>query len=122
MNKKIKWIIGALLLVYLFNGFFTKGMVSGTYVNRNYKNEFALNVPHVADTLIIYNDNKFYSPYYGNGHYELQYSPAGTRIQLIYKDKFSSGGFNTTISRSMFIGSPEIDLYEDFNQHYEKID
>jgi hypothetical protein len=122
MNKKIIWLIGALLLIYFFNSFFTKGMIAGTYVNRNYENDFALGVPHVPDTLVIYPDNKFYSPYYGKGNYELKYSPKGTRIELNYRDEYGSDGFNTSINRLMFIGSPKIDLFEDFNQHYEKID
>jgi hypothetical protein len=133
--KKIKIILAVFIAVHSYNHFFTNGMLLGKYVNRNYEDDFIGYIPHIADTLIIKENNQFESPYYGKGTYKLTYSLGGTKIELHYSDGYSSTNINgekvtlsdeenftTSISRIWFIGNPHILLFEDLNQYYEKIE
>ncbi|WP_031455737.1 hypothetical protein [Flavobacterium chungangense] len=133
--KKIKIILAVFIAVYSYNHFFTNGMLIGKYVNRNYGDDFIGNIPHIADTLLLKENNQFESPYYGKGTYKLSYGFGGTRIELHYGDDYSSTNikgekvsvpnkesFETSINRIWFIGNPQISLFEDLNQYYEKIE
>ena len=67
------------IAVYSYNHFFTNGMLLGKYVNRNYGDDFIGYIPHIADTLLLKENNQFESPYYGKGAYKLIYDLVGTR-------------------------------------------
>lgn len=107
------------LISYLYNNFFTSQMMTGTYVNRNYENDFINENPHIADTLVLFENNRFVSRYWGKGVYKTSYTFRGTKISLNGND---GNGLTTYINRIMFLGNPKIILYEDLNQYYEKID
>jgi len=126
--------LAVFIAVYSYNHFFNNGMLLGKYVNRNYADDFIGYIPHIADTLIIKENNQFESPYYGKGTYKLTYGFGGTRIELRYGDGYSSANINgekvtvpneesfeTSIDRIWFIGNPQILLFDDLNQYYEKI-
>lgn len=110
-------------------------MLLGKYVNRNYRDGFIGYIPNIADTLVIKENNQFESPYYGKGTYKLTYGLSGTRIELHYGDGYSSTNINgekvktsneesleTTINRIWFVGNPQILLFADLSQYYEKIE
>jgi hypothetical protein len=135
MKKSILLIASIFIAIYAYNNFFTNNTLIGTYVNRNYENDFIGGNPHIVDTLILKKDNQFESPYYGKGTYKLSYGLGGTRIELHYGDGYSSANINgekvivpneesfeTSIDRIWFIGNPQISLFEDLNQYYEKIE
>ena len=42
MNKKAVYLFIGIIVIYLFNSFFTNSMVTGVYVNRNYENDFVV--------------------------------------------------------------------------------
>ncbi|KGO93792.1 hypothetical protein [Flavobacterium subsaxonicum] len=120
-NKTIICLVIVFTVVYVYNKFSTKSMIIGKYVNKNYGNTFIGENPHIADTLILYDNNHFRSGYYGDGEYKLFYGFNGTRIALSYKDKYGDNGFTTSIDRLYFFGNLKINLYVDLNQYYEKI-
>ena len=110
-------------------------MILGKYVNRNYEDDFIGNIPHIADTLLLKENNQFESPYYGKGTYKLTYGLGGTKIKLNYGEGYSSENingeivtvsnkesFNTSMNRIWLIGNAQISLFEDLDQYYEKID
>ncbi len=117
--KRTKLIVGIFfiffVLIYSYNNFFSKKMLTGTYVNINYENSPAVETAKRTDTLYIYEDNSFYSRYYGKGTYHLSYSFSGTKIDMSYK----SSGRNTFIKRDWF-GKPKIILFRDINHFYIK--
>ena len=118
MNKKAVYLFIGIIVIYLFNSFFTNSMVTGVYVNRNYENDFVVEIPHVADTLIIKENHQIESSYWGNGSYKLEYTLEGTNIAL----KGNGNSIHTYIRRKYFFGNPKIILFEDLNQYYEKIE
>jgi len=102
-KKKYLLIVTLIFLIfYLISNFYTKEMVVGIYVNRNYNNTFINDIAHKEDTLKLFNDNKFTSPYYGNGTYKLIYEIDGTYIRLSYNDGTGRTSFKTSIYRSQF--------------------
>ena len=135
MKKSILLIASIFTAIYAYNNFFTNNTLIGTYVNRNYGDDFIGGNPHIADTLIVKKDNQFKSPYYGKGKYKLKYTLSGTEIELDYGEGYTSTNingeqvtvsneesFSTYINRIRFVGNPKIILFEDLNQYYEKID
>jgi hypothetical protein len=125
-TKKVLFIISGIIIFlylnyYLFNNYFTKKMIVGSYVNKNYQIEPWIEyIPYQADTLVLFHDGKFSSTFWGQGNYKISYSIRGTAIQLINKNP-SNMGLNTNITR-MGVGKPKIILFKDLNQYYEKID
>ncbi len=119
--RKIKILSVAFVILYIFNSFFLKNMLVGTYVNRNYENSFFGQNPHVSDNLILLNNDTYVSEYYGKGKYELHYSLGGTEISLAPNNS-SIMPFRTSINRLYFLGNIKIDLVKDLNQYYKKID
>jgi len=120
---------------YIYANFYTTSMVVGKYVNENYEDKFIGYIAHVSDTLYLKEDNQFESNYYGEGTYNLIYDLEGTRIELNYSKGYSTTvingeiismsneeGFETSISRTWFIGNLKIWLYKDLNQYYKKIE
>ena len=91
-------------------------MLSGVYINVNYKNSPAAETSRNLDTLYIYDDNTFYSRYYSKGSYKLSYSLTGTEISLRYQNS----GYHTFVTRDFF-GKPKIVLFWDINHYYIKI-
>ena len=71
MKKSILIIAAIFIAIYSYNNFFITKTFLGKYANRNYENEFIGYNPHVADTLILKEDNQFESPYYGKGKYRI---------------------------------------------------
>ncbi|MCL9806841.1 hypothetical protein NAT51_15000 [Flavobacterium amniphilum] len=134
-KNTIPLIISFLLITYLYNNFFTNGMLTGRYANKNYKYEFIGNIANKPDTLIIRENNEFESPYYGKGKYDISYSLKGTEIHMTHGEGYTTTTINgevitlsnedsfvTYINRIWFFGSPKIILFEDLGQCYEKID
>jgi hypothetical protein len=97
-------------------------MITGVYVNTNYDKDYPiLDVPNHADTLVLFDDNTYTSGYYGKGKYKLEYSFGGTEISLI-PNVSSEGGFGSSFTRLYSFGNIKIDLFQDQDQYYEKID
>lgn len=114
-------IVLTLLVSGLYNNFFTRGMLVGVYVNRNYQYKpFLTEIPYVSDTLQIFEDGKFFSPYWGVGQYELSSTLVGTKIRLRYNYEFGKASFNASVERKLF-GNPKIILSKEQNHYYEKI-
>jgi hypothetical protein len=121
MKKYISLAVVLLILFHIYNNFFTKSMLIGLYENKNYKyTPFLPDIPYDADTLILLENNKFISSYFGKGNYKLLYSIKGTEIDLSYNYEFGTAGLNTSIRRLGF-GKPKIILFELENHYYEKI-
>lgn len=119
-SKKIIIIIGVslLFLIYVYNNFFTTGMLVGTYANMNYKN--STENPSVPDTLILLPNNTFSSKYFGTGKYSLNYSMSGSKINLIFDDVINQINIHSNITR-INLNHPKITLCSDLNHYYEKI-
>jgi hypothetical protein len=126
MKKKTTlWLImiigGVLITAYCYNNFFTESAIIGRYVNRNYDHEASLaDIPHVADTLALLDNNRYESNFWGKGSYDITHDIKGTHIELIYGYEFGKGGFNTSISRLNW-GGLKIILDGDRELYYEKI-
>lgn len=121
MRYKFKILIVLIVLIfssYLYNNFFTIGMISGTYVSNN--TQPILEGPYDSYTLVLFDDNKFISETWGEGTYQLNYSIRGTQIDLNANDASGMGGFNSHLERS-FYGKPRIVLFRDLNFYFEKI-
>jgi hypothetical protein len=97
-------------------------MISGVYVNTNYDKDYPIaEVPDQADTLVLFDNNTYKSEYYGKGKYKLDYSFGGTRISINPNDR-SAMPFQTSINRIYSFGNIKIDLFQDLELYYEKID
>lgn len=81
MNIKKTLAITSLFFItyYLFNNLLSPSMISGTYINVNYKESPFLSSP---DTLILAADNTFYSKRLGYGSYEINYISIATIISF----------------------------------------
>lgn len=120
--KKLKvggGLIIFFVLFYLFRNFFAVWMVTGKYANTNYENSIVAEVPHRADTLILFNNMTFKSSYYGEGTYSLSYDYSGTEIDWVYEH--GRAGHNSQMTRN-WLGNIQISLVSDLNQHYSKFD
>jgi hypothetical protein len=120
--KKI--LLGLILLVvigYLYSGFFTKGMVVGTYVNPHFKVSRKEGGPVFTDTIRLLDDNNYNSGYWEKGTYKISYTPLGTQIQLGTKNQFRNLSLQTIIRRDNLVGSPKILIGGDTESYY-KID
>ncbi len=116
-------ILVVLILVssYTYNNFFSKGMIEGEYENCNYNYEpFIAEIPYSPDMLTLMENNQFFSPHWGQGSYDINYSITGTEIKLSYKYAFGTAGYRMNISRGWF-GKPKIMLVSDMNHYYEKV-
>jgi len=112
----------AFLIYYCFNNFFSERSIVGKYVNRNFYNSPPLpEIPSCPDTLTLFENNRFYSKYWGNGSYKINTTIGGTEITLFYGDKFGEGALTTVIKRLNF-GKPKIILSFDQNRFYQKLD
>jgi len=115
------FVILALTLSHFYNNFFSKGMLVGRYVNRNYNYPpLKVEIPYVSDTLTLLKNNKFESGYWGNGSYTVTHTLGGTEIELTYNYKYGRAGYETDVKRLNF-GTPKIILDRDRNHYYEKI-
>ncbi len=114
-------IIVVITISYAYNNFFTEKMIEGPYINRNYNNSSnKVEIPHVADTLVLLKNNQFSSGFWGKGSYRIIYSVRGTEIQLTYNYEFGKAGFRAFIKR-LYFGKPKIILDHDQNHYYEKL-
>jgi hypothetical protein len=123
MERKniFKVFIGVIIFSYIFNNFFTEGMITGVYISNN--NQSILEGPNrIGEKLFLLEDNKFKSDTWGNGTYELKYTFKGTRIDLTYNYEFGKAGYETSINRGYFIGKPQIILDRDLEFYFQKIE
>lgn len=70
----------------------------GTYVNQNYERLCVAEISDKPDTLILYDNNKFISLYYGSGEYEI----TGTKINLTYNYEFGKAVINASFAKGLF--------------------
>lgn len=119
MKKILILFVLVIVGFYVYNNFFFERMIVGKYINVNYGNTFISENPHVEDTLVVYANGEFYSPFYGEGEYNLEYGFRGTSIDLKSNDRM---GLNTYIDRIGLIGEPRINLCSDLDQYYKKIE
>ena len=89
-------------------------MLIGKYENTNY--DYGYSSANYPDTLMLYENNRFASKYWGKGKYTINSSLRGTCIEF----NLEFGGKETYISRFWF-GKPRIEVNEDFNHFYMKI-
>ncbi|WP_367389792.1 hypothetical protein [Lewinella sp. LCG006] len=111
-------IVGGVIIYILsgvYNHNFTKGMITGNYINSNF--EHSAMEPQTYDELAIFNDGTFDSVYFGHGVYELSNSFMATKIKL--KATNGSLNFSTYITRQWF-GKPKIIFSADANHYYKK--
>lgn len=93
-------------------------MIVGTYVNNNYDQRVSgPEVPYEQDTLILFDNNKFTSPFWGNGTYQIIYGLYGTEIKLSYA--LGKSYFRGRLTR-LWLGKPKIILDQDLNYYFEK--
>ncbi|MCD0487347.1 hypothetical protein LPB86_03845 [Pedobacter sp. MC2016-14] len=122
--KTIKFLIlGAILtsvIYFIYDNFFSKGMLVGEYVNKNYDYEpFLPEIPYEQDTLRLFENNKFRSHFWGKGTYKIFYTLVGTEIELYYKYEFGEAVFRGSLTRCFF-GEPKLLLDPDRNHYLEK--
>jgi len=100
----------------------TTNSLSGTYVNYNfYYTPFVAEIPYVEDTLILKNNLKFTSGYFGEGEYEIISSDNGKSIILNYNYEMGKASFEATVEEDE-LGKVKIILFKDQNHYYKKID
>ncbi|MDB4920879.1 hypothetical protein [Mucilaginibacter sp.] len=105
-----------------YNNFFTKGMLTGIYINQNYHyTPNRVEIPYAPDTLTLLKNNQFFSNYWGIGSYEIFYTLGGTEIELTYNYRYGKAGYRTSIKRINF-GMPKIILDIDRDHYYEKLE
>ncbi len=76
--------------------------------------------PHIADTLILFEEGRFESGFYGKGSYEIGIGIGfETRIDLKYNE-FGKGAINSTYFENKIFHKPKIILNADTNHYYEK--
>lgn len=126
MKQKLISIIIIIVITFFlilgYNNFFTKEMLIGSYVNKNFNySPYLVEIPYVPDTLTLYKDNQFVSNYWGKGSYNIFHTVKGTEIELTYNYKFGKAGYRTFIKR-LDLGKPKIILNIDRNHYYEKLE
>jgi len=122
MKKVIFGLVIIVITLYIYSTFLTKGMVVGTYVNRNFKVADTKGIPHFSDTIKLFNDGSYTSGYWENGTYKIWYTPVGTMVELSHKDPFHASSIQKVIRRDVVIGSPKMIVDSEYNQYFEKID
>lgn len=126
MKGKRLLILGVALIIifggiYFHINFFTKSMIVGTYINKNYNyTPFLPEIPYSIDTLRIFKDERFISSHWGEGQYKLSYSLKGTTINLSYKYEFGMAGYKIPVTRNCF-EAPRLILYRPKKHHYSKV-
>lgn len=112
MNKKLLLSIVFLIpVIYVYNNFFTKFMITGTYVS----NGNSTDGPNKSDTLILLDNNNYISQSWGKGKYTLNNSGKGTTINIHYDYEFGKGSYQMSIKRNFYL-KPK--LVFDFDQDY----
>ena len=124
MNRGLLTVLLVLLIIisaYIYNNFFTGGIIVGKYVNRNYSNpSTGAEMPNVKDTIILFSNGKFDSQAWGKGTWLIKYGIKGTTIAFSYSDKFGQAVFETYIQRLNY-NHLKIITNDDLDQYYEKI-
>ncbi len=117
MNKKILLsIVFFIGLIYVYDNFFTKYMITGTYVS----NGNGIDGPNKSDTLILLENNTYESQSWGNGKYTLKKSGKGTTIKIHYDYEFGKAGYQMRIERNFYI-KPKLVFDFDQDYYFEKI-
>lgn len=103
-NKIVFAVVGIFIVAYyLCNNFFSETILRGTYVVKKHSEQPLLaDTPGIADTLVLFDNNKFASSYWGNGVYKLSHSLKGTKIHLIYKYEFGKARYVANVERVLF--------------------
>jgi hypothetical protein len=118
MPKKIISILFSLIVIILiYNNFFTKSMIVGTYIS----NGNGLDGANKGDTLIISKDNTFKSKTWGKGKYTLNYSTKGTTIRIQYDYEFGKASYHMGIKRNYYI-EPKLIFDYDLDYYFYKIE
>lgn len=122
MRISIKLLLGVLFvvlfLVFLSLRLLTYSMLIGEYSFTYYKCDNSLvETPKRDDTLILKEDNKFSSQYWGNGDYRINHGLFSTQIILV-----SSGGTSEFQTKIKKVGLKKIVILLDdvCNQYYVK--
>ena len=109
------------LISYCYNNFLTQENIVGEYINRNYNHPpFLTEIPYVSDTLVLFKDNHFESPFWGKGSYKITYTIRGTEIQLVYKYEFGKAEYKSSVTR-MNWKNPKIILDRNRDHYYERV-
>ena len=117
MNKKILVLIIFFIgLIYVYDNFFTKSMITGTYVS----NGNGINGPNKSDTLILLENNTYESQSWGNGKYTLKNLGKGTTINIHYDYEFGKASYQMSIERNFYI-KPKLVFDFDQDYYFEKI-
>lgn len=117
MNKKILLSIVFLIgLIYVYENFFTKSMIIGTYVS----NGNGIDGPNKNDTLILLENYTYESQSWGKGKYTLNNSGKGTTINIQYDYEFDKGSYQMSIERNFYI-KPKLVFDFDQDYYFEKI-
>ncbi len=112
----------ALVAIYLgLRDFLTYNMVAGVYVNHyNGSRPTIADMPDEADTLVLFQNGKFHSGFYGKGTYQLDYSMWGTSINIQYEYEMGRAALNASINKPLF-GEPRIMLVSDLDYYYIRV-
>ena len=94
----------------------SKSNIIGTYVNYNFGRICGPEISDKPDTLILQDNNKFISSYYGKG----EYSVSGKTITLNYQYELGTAGFDASFEKTLF-SKPRIILNYKLDCYYEKL-
>lgn len=113
MNKKILLLILFVFgILYVYDSFFTKSMIIGTYVS----NGIGIDGPNKNDTLILLENNNYESQSWGKGEYTLK----GNTITIHYDYEFGKASYQMSIERNFYI-KPKLVFDFDQDYYFEKI-
>lgn len=117
MNKKIFLLIAFFIgLIYVYDHFFTKSMITGIYVS----NGSGIDEPNKNDTLILLENYTYESQSWGKGKYTLNNSGKGTTIKIQYDYEFGKASYQMSIERNFYI-KPKLVFDFDQDYYFEKI-
>ncbi|MBF4473838.1 hypothetical protein [Flavobacterium sp. HJJ] len=113
MNKKtLLSIIFLIGLIHVYDNFFTKSMITGTYVS----NGSGIDGPNKNDTLILLENNTYESQSWGKGEYTLKENT----INIHYDYEFGKASYQMSIERNFYI-KPKLVFDFDQDYYFEKI-
>ncbi len=122
-DKVIRFIIITLFVgsaITVYDNLLFKSMVSGTYVNSNFNYDpFLVEIPYRPDTLILADDGKFNSNYWGRGTYQVTHHFIYTQITLSY-NILGKGSITFNMNRYCY-WLPQIILFDVEDHAYRKI-
>lgn len=125
MKGVFKLTLGVLLMAlainYCYNNFFLARQITGTYLVKEFKGRpFLPEIPYSRDTLVIYENGRFKSGFFGEGTYVMSYSISGTKIELTHNYEFGKASLSRSIER-FNLRTLKIVLDEANEHFYEKL-